>query len=163
MDATREDEQTEESCSERDTRNGSEADRGTRDRQGILGNAETSPQRVDGIDYLQVIEDAARWMGVYDNDLIMSWTPNEYKRKLKAAKLREIDEIERMTINAMFHRYANNAKKVKPSQMFDAQKARTELERDVTGNGFKNQVDAKKLNDLNIGLRNMLRKPKEEG
>lgn len=102
-------------------------------------------------------------MGVYDNDLIMSWTPNEYKRKLKAAKLREIDEIERMTINAMFHRYANNTKKVKPSQMFDAQKARAELERDVTGNGFKNQVDAKKLNDLNIGLRNMLRKPKEEG
>ncbi|MFP3345124.1 hypothetical protein R0J87_21835, partial [Halomonas sp. SIMBA_159] len=86
-----------------------------------------------------VIEDAARWMGVYDNDLIMSWTPNEYKRKLKAAKLREIDEIERMTINAMFNRYANNAKKVKPSQMFDAQKARADLERDVTGNGFKNQ------------------------
>ncbi|MCM3150261.1 MULTISPECIES: hypothetical protein [Bacillus] len=102
-------------------------------------------------------------MGVYDNDLIMSWTPNEYKRKLKAAKLREIDEIERMTINAMFHRYANNAKKVKPSQMFDAQKARADLERDVTSNRFKNQVDAKKLNDLNIGLRNMLRKPTEEG
>ncbi|MFP3458812.1 hypothetical protein R0J89_21415, partial [Psychrobacter sp. SIMBA_152] len=80
--------------------------------------------------------------------------------KLKAAKLREIDEIERMTINAMFNRYANNAKKVKPSQMFDAQKARADLERDVTGNGFKNQVDAKRLNDLNIGLRNMLRKPK---
>ncbi|MFX0112800.1 hypothetical protein ACOJ2L_19605, partial [Bacillus pumilus] len=66
-------------------------------------------------------------------------------------------------INAMFHRSANNAKKVKPSKMFDAHKARAELERDVTGNGFQNQVDAKKLNDLNIGLRNMLRKPKEEG
>ncbi|WP_111289982.1 hypothetical protein [Bacillus safensis] len=102
-------------------------------------------------------------MGVYDNDLIMSWTPNEYKRKLKAAKLREIDEIERMTINAMFHRYALNAKSVKPSKMFDAEKARADLERDVTGNGFKNQVDAKKLNDLNIGLRNILRNSKEKG
>ncbi|MEH7653299.1 hypothetical protein [Bacillus safensis] len=102
-------------------------------------------------------------MGVYDNDLIMSWTPNEYKRKLKAAKLREIDEIERMTINAMFHRYALNTKKVKPSQMFDAKKAKDDLERDVTSNRFKNQVDAKRLNDLNIGLRNILRKSKEEG
>lgn len=154
---------TEESSTERDTRNDGETDRGTGTSEGIHGNAQASPQRADGIDYLQVIEDAARWMGVYDNDLIMSWTPNEYKRKLKAAKLREIDEIERMTINAMFHRYAQNAKKVKPSQMFDAKKARAELERDVTGNGFKNQVDAKRLNELNIGLRNMLRKPKEEG
>ncbi|MGX9292872.1 hypothetical protein ACSLGF_17080 [Bacillus sp. A015] len=102
-------------------------------------------------------------MGVYDNDLIMSWTPNEYKRKLKAAKLREIDDLERMTINAVFHRYALNAKSVKPSKMFDAQKARADLERDVTGNQFKNQVDGKRLNDLNIELRNMLKKTKEEG
>lgn len=163
MDHVGENDEGEESSTERDTRNDGETDRGTGTSERVHGNAQASPQRADGIDYLQVIEDAARWMGVYDNDLIMSWTPNEYKRKLKAAKMREIDEIERMTINAMFHRYANNAKKVKPSQMFDAQKARAELERDVTSNRFKNQVDAKRLNDLNIGLRKMLRKPTEEG
>lgn len=163
MDHVGENDKGEESSTERDTRNDGETDRGTGAIEGIHGNAQASPQRADGIDYLKVIEDAARWMGVYDNDLIMSWTPNEYKRKLKAAKMREIDEIERMTINAMFHRYALNAKKVKPSQMFDAKKAKDDLERDVTGNGFKNQVDAKRLNDLNIGLRNILIKSKEEG
>ncbi|MED4820479.1 hypothetical protein P9654_11545 [Bacillus atrophaeus] len=70
-------------------------------------------------------------------DLIMSWTPNEYKLLLKGAKLREIDELERMAKNAMFHRYAMNEKRPKESKMFDAKKAIRELERNITSNDNK--------------------------
>ncbi|MCT6829417.1 MAG: hypothetical protein M3035_15160 [Bacillus velezensis] len=70
-------------------------------------------------------------------DLIMSWTPNEYKLLLKGAKLREIDELELMARNAMFHRYAMNEKRPKEKKMFDANKARRQLERNITGDNDK--------------------------
>ncbi|MCM3108767.1 hypothetical protein M3578_19390 [Bacillus velezensis] len=70
-------------------------------------------------------------------DLIMSWTPNEYKLLLKGAKLREIDELELMARNAMFHRYAMNEKRPKETKMFDAKKARRQLERNITGDNDK--------------------------
>ncbi|NRS34075.1 hypothetical protein HWH77_05425 [Bacillus velezensis] len=67
----------------------------------------------------------------------MSWTPNEYKLLLKGAKLREIDELELMARNAMFHRYAMNEKRPKEKKMFDANKARRQLERNITGDNDK--------------------------
>lgn len=79
-------------------------------------------------------------------DLIMSWTPNEYKLLLKGAKLREIDEWERMAKNAMFHRYAMNEKRPKETKMFDAQKSRRQLERNITGDNHKwRQSDVNEL------------------
>lgn len=92
-------------------------------------------------------------MGVYDNDVIMSWTPNEYKRKLKAAKLREIDEMEKLARNAMFHRYALNEKRPKESKMFDARKARRELERSLTSEENKwRESDVNKLSPRAKGV-----------
>ncbi|MCY8110093.1 MULTISPECIES: hypothetical protein [Bacillus] len=92
-------------------------------------------------------------MGVYDNDVIMSWTPNEYKRKLKAAKLREIDEMEKLARNAMFHRYALNEKRPKESKMFDARKARRELERSLTSEENKwRESDINKLGSRAKGV-----------
>ncbi len=52
-------------------------------------------------------------MGVYEKEVMMSWTGKEYKGKVKAAKVGEIDEIEGMRIKAMFDGYGNKGKKVK--------------------------------------------------
>ena len=90
-----EDEQREETGSERNTGNGSETAGGRRERQGSLEDDERGIQRENGIDYDQIITNSAHWLGVYDVDLIMSWTPNEYKLLLKG-KLRKIDELELM-------------------------------------------------------------------
>ncbi|WP_176466370.1 hypothetical protein [Terribacillus saccharophilus] len=77
----------------------------------------------------QVIEDAAHYLQVYDNDLIFSWTPNEFRLKIKGAQHRVIDEYEMLARSAMFNRYANNSKRAKEKKMFDAEKARRRLDR----------------------------------
>ncbi|WP_261772884.1 hypothetical protein, partial [Bacillus tropicus] len=107
------------------------------ERQGSLEDDERGIQRENGIDYDQIITNSAHWLGVYDVDLIMSWTPNEYKLLLKGAKLRKIDELELMAKNAMFHRYAMNEKRPKEKKMYDADKARRQLERNITGDNDK--------------------------
>ncbi|KKB72491.1 hypothetical protein EQZ20_16695 [Bacillus glycinifermentans] len=76
----------------------------------------------------------------------MSWTPKEYKLLIKGAKLKEIDQWERMARNAMFHRYALNEKRPKESKMFDARKAKRELERDITGDA--NNWRSSNVNEL---------------
>lgn len=74
-------------------------------------------------------------MGVYDTDLIMSWTPHEYLLKLKGAQHSRIDEYEKMAKTAMAHRYATNAKRAKETSIFNAAKTRRMLEK-----GFKGSV-----------------------
>lgn len=67
---------------------------------------------------------------VYDQDLIYSWTPREFRNKIKGAKLRQIDEYEFMSIQACAHAQAQNSKKhIKPKNLFDKQKAIRMLEK----------------------------------
>lgn len=89
----------------------------------------------------EVIEDAAHYLGVYDNDLIFSWTPHEYRLKIRGAQHREIDEYERLAKGAMFHRYALNAKSAKEKKMFDAEKARKRLNQNDHGYKESRSID----------------------
>lgn len=68
--------------------------------------------------------DAAHHLHVYDTNLIMSWTPREFRNFVKGAQLRIVDIYEQMAKQAMFNRYAQNAKQAKESKMFDAKLAR---------------------------------------
>lgn len=70
---------------------------------------------------------AAHYLQVYDVDLILSWTPREFKNFIKGAQLRIVDEYEAMAKQAMFNRYAQNAKRAKEKKMFDAQAARRRI------------------------------------
>lgn len=63
-------------------------------------------------------------MQVYDPELILSWTPREYKNFIKGAQLRIVDTYEQMARQAMFNRYAQNAKRASEKKMFDAKTAR---------------------------------------
>lgn len=68
--------------------------------------------------------DAAHYLHVYDTDLIMSWTPREFRNFVKGAQLRIVDTYEQMAKQAMFNRYAQNAKRANEKKMFDAALAR---------------------------------------
>ncbi|MGG3625535.1 hypothetical protein ABES25_18510 [Bacillus gobiensis] len=70
-------------------------------------------------------------MQVYDTELILSWTPNEYRAFLRGAKHREADQIEMLTKAAMFNRYAQNAKQASERKMFDSERAHKRIERDM--------------------------------
>lgn len=67
-------------------------------------------------------------MQVYDTDLIYSWTPREFENFMKGANLREIDNLEALSIAAMFNARASNAKRMTSKKLFDAEKARKKLE-----------------------------------
>lgn len=71
-----------------------------------------------------MLRDCAQYLQVYDLDLIYSWTPRELRIFLEGAQLRRVDEHEGMALQAMMQRYANNAKRAKVKDMFDADKAR---------------------------------------
>ncbi|MFJ7647711.1 hypothetical protein ACIQ1H_09185 [Lysinibacillus sp. NPDC097279] len=67
-------------------------------------------------------------MSVYDVDLIMSWTPNEYKAFKKGALLQVIDDYDNMARMAVFHRIAANKKKLNVAKdLFDAKSARERI------------------------------------
>lgn len=67
-------------------------------------------------------------MQIYDVDLIMSWTPNEYQAFKKGALLQVIDDYENMTRMAVFHRIAANKKKLNVTKdLFDAKSARARV------------------------------------
>ncbi|PAF34220.1 hypothetical protein CHH69_16960 [Terribacillus saccharophilus] len=83
---------------------------------------------------------AAHHLQVYDNDLIFSWTPREFRLKIKGSQHRQIDEYERDAQAAIFGRVANNQKKVRQTQLFNADKARKRLDK-----GFK---DWRKARDV---------------
>lgn len=56
--------------------------------------------------------------------MILSWTPREFKNFIKGAQLKIVDQYESMAKQAMFNRYAQNAKRAKENKMFDAKAAR---------------------------------------
>lgn len=67
-------------------------------------------------------------MQIYDVDLIMSWTPNEYKAFKKGALLKVIDDYDNMARMAVFHRIAANKKKLNVAKdLFDAKSARERI------------------------------------
>ena len=67
-------------------------------------------------------------MKIYDVDLIMSWTPNEYKAFKKGALLQDVDDLENMARIAVFHRIATNKKKLNiEKDLFDARSARKRI------------------------------------
>ncbi|MFF2174973.1 hypothetical protein ACFVT8_00685 [Lysinibacillus sp. NPDC058147] len=57
----------------------------------------------------------------------MSWTPNEYKALLKGAQMRMVSDYENLAIQAMYNRKAENAKRLKITDLFDAEKARKRI------------------------------------
>lgn len=80
-------------------------------------------------------------MQIYDVELIMSWTPNEYKAFKKGALLQVIDEYDNMARMAVFHRIASNKKKLNVAKdLFDAKSAR-----DRIANGDKAWKESKKI------------------
>jgi putative heme iron utilization protein len=68
---------------------------------------------------------------VYDTELILSWTPNEYRAFLRGAKHTEADQIEMLAKAAMFNRYAQNAKQASERKMFDAALAHKRIEKEM--------------------------------
>lgn len=70
--------------------------------------------------------DAAHYLGVYDLETIYSWTPRQFNNLIKGARLREVDEIERSAMAAMFNARAANGK-VTVKKLFDAEKARRQV------------------------------------
>ncbi|ANU28459.1 hypothetical protein [Planococcus versutus] len=72
--------------------------------------------------------DAARFLNVYDIDLIYSWTPREFNNFIKGAQLRETDQWEREAANALFTAKASNSKKkVSIKDLYDANSARKKI------------------------------------
>jgi hypothetical protein len=83
-------------------------------------------------------------LGVYDIDLIMSWTPKQYLLLLKGAHHRRIDEYEYMAKLAVATGYASTAKKLpKETKIFNADKARRLLER-----GHSEKEDIERMTNL---------------
>ncbi len=115
--------------------NGQNRGRKGREREGRTGNAgcesgvigrgnDGRGNRVDGLEWLDVLANAAEYLGVHDVDLIMSWTPNEYKAFLKGAQMKMVSDYENLAIQAMYIRKADNEKRLKLTDLFDADKAR---------------------------------------
>ena len=88
--------------------------------------------RTSGIEREQLLVDSARYLQVYDVDLIHSWTPTEFRNFVKGARLREIDNHERDSFSAIFNAVAQNTRKrnLKPKDIFDADKQRKVVESD---------------------------------
>ena len=72
-------------------------------------------------------------LGVYDTELILSWTPKEYESFIKGAQLRKIDEYELMAKTAMANRYAQHAKRANERKIFNAKQARRNLDKGIKG------------------------------
>jgi len=63
-------------------------------------------------------------MKIYDVDLIMSWTPNEYKAFKQGAMLQVVDNYDNMARMAVFNRIASNKKKLNiEKDLFDSKSA----------------------------------------
>lgn len=72
-------------------------------------------------------------MGIFDVDLIMSWEPWEYEALRIGALNRKIDQYELMAKTAMANRYAQHAKRASERKIFNANQARRNLEKGITG------------------------------
>lgn len=100
---------------------------GCADHAGRESRAIGRGNRVDGLEWLDVLANAAEYLGVHDVDLIMSWTPNEYKAFLKGAQMKMVSDYENLAIQAMYIRKADNEKRLKLTDLFDADKARKRI------------------------------------
>lgn len=54
--------------------------------------------------------------------------PSEYLAFIKGAQLRETDELEVLSIAAIFNARANNEKRMSSKKLYDANKARKQIE-----------------------------------
>ena len=85
-------------------------------------------------------------MGVYDIELIYSWTPREFRNLLRGAQLRDVDGREKDARLAMAIGYAQNAgKKAREKRIYDAKKARRLIKQ-----GREGWQDAKERDMENI-------------
>lgn len=67
-------------------------------------------------------------MNVYDTDLIMSWTPREFKLRMQAAQLREVDETERVLIAAILSgNVARSKERVSIQKVYNAKAIRSRI------------------------------------
>ncbi|MFJ7646933.1 hypothetical protein ACIQ1H_05265 [Lysinibacillus sp. NPDC097279] len=57
----------------------------------------------------------------------MSWTPNEYKALLIGAQMKMVSDYENLAIQAMYIRKAENEKRLRLTDLFDAEKARKRI------------------------------------
>lgn len=76
-----------------------------------------------------MIVDSARYLQVYDVDLILSWTPKQFGLLLKGAKHKQIDDLEMMSYQAMMTAKASNAKRMTAKKLFDAKKAHQKVDK----------------------------------
>lgn len=92
-------------------------------------------------------------MGVFDPDIILSWTPREYHYLMQGARHRQVDEWDLGVKQAFATAYAQNAKKANPKKIFDADKARRMI--DKGDDNWKNakQEDLSKAKKLTEAFR----------
>lgn len=60
---------------------------------------------------------------MYDPELILSWTPREYRAFLKGAEYARVDAYDLMAMNALFNRKAKSKKIRKFKDIFDLENA----------------------------------------
>lgn len=75
-------------------------------------------------------------MGVYDTDVIYSWTPREFRNFIKGAQLRTIDSYELSAVAAIFNAKVKSKKRVSLKDIYDAEKARKELNTPAKSEGL---------------------------
>lgn len=98
-------------------------------------------------------------MGIYNLDLIYSWTYREYTNFLKGARLSEIDHRENLSISAIFNAQASNAKRTSAKKLYDADKARRQIEQKQE----EIEKDIKRSMHLNDAFKGFIPQFKEKG
>lgn len=72
--------------------------------------------------------DAARYLKIYDTNVIYSWSLREFENFMMGARLSKIDEHELAAVQAIFYTKAKSKKRIKGiKDIYDAEKARKEL------------------------------------
>lgn len=71
-------------------------------------------------------------LGVYDVDLIYSWTPRQFRNLIKGSQLKVIDSYELAAATALFTAKASNARKrIKLADIYDSNKMRKSLDNPI--------------------------------
>jgi hypothetical protein len=72
----------------------------------------------------------------------LSWSPSEYHAFIRGAKHKEVDQLEVLSISAIFQRVANNKKgRVKPHHLYDAQKMHKQIDASKDGGQSHKKVN----------------------
>ena len=85
--------------------------------------------------------DAAHKLKIYDVDKIYSWTPREFKNFIKGAQLAKIDAYEMSAISAIFQAKVKVKKWVKLKDIFDAEKARKEMDKSLSNESTERHTE----------------------